>query len=286
MQPRMTLVAISTVRLSQRSTYTPARTPNTTDGMISVRMARLSWVLEWLERCTSTTMPYQIAFWAVWLMACANHSSRKSRLRQMDDSSKRARARRLAWSSSVDDTGSGATTPTGAWRWLVWRDMPLNPRRPSGRPAPPATGMSSVVVRTSCAARARGAGSARSAARCRPPGAPPSSRCRRTGAPSSGGRHRRHGPQRIWRCSWVPRRDVAHVATVAARAGRVDRRAQALGLGPRGGLPIGPSAGVQDAAAGVDDGARTVLIDARLDGLLEVTCLCPNTWQQDRDPRR
>jgi hypothetical protein len=65
MPPRITLVAISTVRLSQRSTYTPASTPNTTDGMISVRMARLSWVLEWLERWTSTTMPYQIAFWAV-----------------------------------------------------------------------------------------------------------------------------------------------------------------------------------------------------------------------------
>src|SRR5207237_3147010 len=82
--PRITVVAISTVRLSQRSTYTPASTPKTTDGMMSVSTARLSWVLELLTRCTRMTMPNQIAFWAVWLMACASHSSRKLRVRQID----------------------------------------------------------------------------------------------------------------------------------------------------------------------------------------------------------
>ena len=63
--PRIRLVPISTMRLSQRSTYTPARTPKITDGMISVSTATLSSVLEWPWRWTSTTMPYQIAFCAV-----------------------------------------------------------------------------------------------------------------------------------------------------------------------------------------------------------------------------
>src|ERR1041384_7359668 len=55
-----------------------------TEGMISVSTARLSWVLEWLRRWTRTTMPYQIAFCAVWLMAWASHKSKKLRLLPMD----------------------------------------------------------------------------------------------------------------------------------------------------------------------------------------------------------
>ena len=55
-----------------------------TDGMISVSTATLNCVLELLRCWTRTTMPYQIAFWAVWLIAWASQSSRKSLLRQID----------------------------------------------------------------------------------------------------------------------------------------------------------------------------------------------------------
>ena len=107
-----------------------------TDGMISVSTATLSCVLELLRCWTRTTMPYQIAFWAVWLMAWASHSSRKLRLRQIDRSlelARRGAPLERAVDLTVGATLGGATTCVGAR---------VSSRRPSDRAAPRATGTS------------------------------------------------------------------------------------------------------------------------------------------------
>src|ERR1043166_3367074 len=51
----------------------------------------------------------------------------------------------------------------------------------------------------------------------------------------------------------------------------IDGRAYAFGFGSRGGLPVGPLAGVEQTSADVDDRATAGSVDGRAHGPLEVT---------------
>src|SRR6266540_6287805 len=273
MPPRIRLVAISTERLSQRSTYTPARTPNTTDGMISVSTATLSCVLELLRCWTRTTMPYQIAFCAVWLMACASHSNRKSRLRQIERSSGPTRcgsgsSRRPL----IEAAGAGASV--GAL--------------PGGmRYAGSAEGSGGMArLRKVLSLRSnwlRGKRTRCSQVAQRKPISAPSRTTDQSLPPQGCGFLKRTTSPT---CTST-KRAVLIVAVGSARgderlhAGTVDRQLQALRLSTGRCLPVGACAGVGDRAAGIDDHTLTIRVNARSDGGREIALLRAHAGEQD-----
>src|SRR3569833_603690 len=75
-------------------------------------------------------MPYQMAFCAVWLMACASHSSRKCRLRQMSAPSAVATASAGCSVRGVSGGLEGTAYPGGSLRRSglrrVCREMPIS----------------------------------------------------------------------------------------------------------------------------------------------------------------
>ena len=242
--PRIRLVAISTTRLSQRSTYTPASTPKMTDGMISVSTARLSWrarVAALLDQDDDAVPDRVLRGLADRLgqpqqqeVAVAPDRLARPRLGRARRTSSRHRARTAARARSV--------------RLAAIARMP-GPRRRIERHRPRQK-TSSGAARTGCAAAGCGAGRSRSADRCRRPGARRTSRSRRTRAVL-----RRRTTSPTWTstnfavlmrfvCSRLDGRRSARRGC-SRRARGVDRRPQTLGLGARGGLPVGAATGVQ-----------------------------------------